>query len=311
MRIRKIAEICGYEICGTDCEIRTISYADAASEDSLAIIRKEKEIFSTGAGAVLTEPRFVQTDKTVLMVTDPLDVAAVKVAKLLVENGDVKLYDKPAYSNVNGFFIAPNATIGENTIITPNVFIGEDVRIGSRCRIDPNVQIRGGSVIGNGVHIATGSVVGADAFSHYYDTDISSFSGIGRAVIEDNVEIGCHTVIQRGTFSDTLIGKGSKIGNLIDIGHDVRIGYNCKIVSQTGIAGYVIIGNEAVIYGQTGIANHVKVGDRAVVMAQSLVTKDVRASETVSGRYARKHVEELKKQAKIDKLCEVKKWEIP
>ncbi len=302
MKIYEIAEICGYEVCGTDCEINAMAYADAATKESLAIIRTEKEIFSTDAMAVLTEPRLVRTDKTLLMITDPLDVAAAKVADLLAENGEIKLYDKPVYHYVDGYYRADHVTIGEDTYISPNVFIGEDVVIGNRCRIAPNVQIRGSSVIGNEVCIEAGSVIGADAFCHYYYPDITSFSGIGRVVIEDNVKIGCHTVIQRGTFSDTVIRKGSKIGNLIDIGHDVRIGCNCKIVSQTGIASYVTVGNNVEIYGQTGIVNHVKVDDRAVIMAQSLVTKNVLAGEKVSGRFARKHDEELKRQAKINTM---------
>lgn len=309
MRIQEIAKLCGYEFCGVDCDIKTISYASTAFEDSLAIIHRRKEIFSTNARAVLTEPRYVRTNKTILLISEPLDIAAVKVAMLLTQNGEVKLYSRPEYNFVNGYFIANNVVIGEDTVISPNVFIDEDVKIGNHCVIDPNVQIKGGSVIGSNVHILSGSVIGADAFCHYYDAGLKTFTGIGRTVIEDYVEIGCHTVIQRGTFSDTVIGEGSKIGNLVDIGHDVQIGCNCKIVSQTGIAGQVSIGDWVTIYGQAGIVNHVTVGDRAVVMAQSLVTKDVPIEGKVSGRFARKHSEELRRQAIIDKLCEVKRWD--
>lgn len=302
MRIQIIAELCGYVLCGSDCDIKTISYADAAFDNSLAIIYTQKEMFSTDARAVLTEPRFVQTDKSVLLIYEPLDVAAVKIAMLLAQNGEVKLYDRPDYHIVNGYFIANNVIIGEDTVVSPNVFVGEDVRIGNHCVIDPNVQIKGGSVIGNNVHISSGSVIGADAFCHYYDSGLKTFTGIGRVVIGDDVEIGYHSIIQRGSFSDTVIGERSKVGNLVDIGHDVQIGCNCKIVSQTGIAGRVIVGDGVTIYGQAGIANHVTVGNQAVVMAQSLVTKNVQIGETVSGRYARKHSEELRKQAKIDRL---------
>lgn len=309
MKIQKIAELCGYEFCGVDCDIKTISFADVATADSLAIVHKQEEIYSTNARAVLTEPRFIRTDKTLLFISDSLDIAAVKVANLLVQSGEIKLYGKSDYRIVNGYFVAANVVIGEDTVISPNAFIGEDVKIGSHCMIEPNVQIKGGSVIGNNVHISSGSVIGADAFCHYDDIGLKTFLGIGRVVIGDFVEIGCHTVIQRGTFSDTVIGNGSKIGNLIDIGHDVQIGDNCKIVSQTGIAGRVFIGNNVEIYGQTGITNNVVVGDGAVIMAQSLVTKNVPAGERVSGRFARKHNEELRKQAEINRLYEVKRWE--
>ena len=309
MKIKKIAEICGYEYCGTDCNIRMISYADTASADSLAIVHTEKEILSTNACAVLAEPRLIKTDKTILMVSDPLDVAAVRVAMALVQNGELKVYGQPVYNLVNGYFTASNVVIEEGTIVSPNVFIDEDVRIGKRCRIDPNVQIKGGSVIGNDVHISTGSVIGADAFCHYYDGGLRTFPGIGRVVIGNQAEIGCHTIIQRGIFSDTIIGEGSKIGNLIDVGHDVQIGNSCMIVSQSGIAGHVYIGNRVEIYGQTGIANGVTVGDGAVIMAKALVTKDIRSGEKVSGIFARKHEEELRRHVEVNRLNEVKKWE--
>lgn len=302
MRIYKIAEICGYEFCGADCDIRTISYADNASANSLAVVYTKKDISITNAGAVLTEPRFIKTDKTILFVSEPLDIAAVKVAMLLVQNGDVKMYGKPNYNVVKGYFAADNVEIGEDTVVSPNVFIDEDVKIGNHCMIEPNVYIKGGSTIGDDVHISSGSIIGANAFCHYYDLGIKSFPGIGKVIIGPHTEIGCNTVVQRGTFSDTVIGEGSKIGNLVDIGHDVRIGSHCKIVSQTGIAGRVSIGDWVTIYGQTGIANHVSIGDRAVVMAQSLVTKDVPADEKISGRFARKHSEELRRQARINRL---------
>lgn len=309
MRIWEIAELCGYEFCGTDRDIRTLSFADTASEDCLAIVHTQKEALGTRAGAILAEPRFLKTDKTVLFVSDSLEIAAVKVAGILAQSGEVRLYGRPVYKNVNGYFAASNVIIGEGTLISPGVFLDEDVRIGRRCVIEPNVQIRGGCVIGDDVHILSGSVIGADATCYYIDKGLMTFPGIGRAVLEDGVEIGCNTVIQRGTFSDTVVGKGSKIGNLVDIGHDVRIGSNCKIVSQTGVAGCALIGDWVEIYGQTGIANHVRIGDRAVIMAQSMVTKYVQAGEKVSGRFARKHSEELRRQVQINRSYEVKKWE--
>lgn len=309
MKIKKIAEICGYEYYGADCDIRTISYADTASTDSLAIVHTEKEILSTNACAVLAEPRLIKTGKTILMVSDPLDVAAVRVAMALVQNGELKIYGQPIYNLVNGYFTASNVVIGEDTVISPNVCIDEDVKIGKCCRIDPNVQIKGGSVIGDNVHISSGSVIGADAFCHYYDTGLQTFPGIGKVVIGNQVEIGCHTVIQRGTFSDTIIGEDSKIGNFIDIGHDVQIGSGCMIVSQTGIAGHVSIGSRVEIYGQAGIVNGVTIGDGAVIMAKSLVTRDIRPGEKVSGIFARRHEKELRIHAEINRLCEVGKWD--
>lgn len=299
MKVQQIAKLCGYELCGEDQDIRTISYAGNADADSLAIVHNQKEILSTKAKVVLSEPKFIRTEKTVLMISDPLDLAAAKIAMLLVQNGEIKLYGKPVYHNADGYFVAEHVTIGSDTMISPGVLLDEDVQIGNHCRIGPYVHICGGSVIGDDVSISDGSVIGADAFCHYFDERLRTFSGIGRVVIEDQVEIGCNTIVQRGSFSDTVIGSGSKIGNLIDIGHDVRIGKGCKIVSQTGIAGCAVIGDGVTVFGQTGIVNGVRIGSQAVVMAQSLVTKNVKSGEMVSGRFARKHSEEMKKMVEI------------
>ncbi len=301
MKVQKIAALCGYELCGDDRDVRTISYADRASEDSLAIVHTQKELLSTKAETVLIEPRFFCTDKSMLIISDPLDAAAVRIAELLVKNGELKLYGRSVYHCVDGYFAADQVEVGEDTFISPGVFIGKDVKIGNRCRIDPNVQICGGTVIGDDVSVSAGCIIGADAFCHYNDDRLRAFPGIGRVIVEDYVELGCHTIVQRGSFSDTVIGQGSKIGNLIDIGHDVQIGQNCKIVSQTGIAGRVRIGNGVTIYGQVGIANHVVIGDRAIVMAQSMVTKNVEIGEKVSGRFARKYSEEMRRQVEMNR----------
>ncbi|MBR3746498.1 MAG: UDP-3-O-(3-hydroxymyristoyl)glucosamine N-acyltransferase, partial [Selenomonadaceae bacterium] len=116
------------------------------------------------------------------------------------------------------------------------------------------------------------------------------------------VEIGSNTVIQRGTFSDTIIGAGTIIGNLVELAHDVKIGEDCLIVSQVGICGNVTIGKRVQIFGQAGISNWVTIGDDAIVLAKSLVTKNIRAGQKVSGMFAREHRDELKHLAKLKKV---------
>lgn len=152
------------------------------------------------------------------------------------------------------------------------------------------------------VSIGDGTIIGAESFYHYFDNGLQEFEGLGTVIINDNVSIGSNTIIQRGTFSDTLIGARSRIGNLIDIGHDVFIGHDCKIVSQTGIASNVRIKNYVTIYGQVGVANGINIGNQAVVYAKSLVTKNIDDNQHVSGMYARDHIDELRIQAKLRKL---------
>lgn len=272
MNIKKIAEILNYEYVGNfNGDISGITYFDMAGENDIAIVRRDFEILSTNAKAVLTEPRILITEKTLLYTHEPIYVSAIKIAKLL-EN-----------SLKHSDYI-----IGKNCIIEPDVFIGKNV------------------VIGNGVILHSGAKIGASAFYHYEDFEgLKTFQGIGKVIISDNVEIGYNSVIQRGTFGDTVIGHDTKIGNLVDVGHDVKIGCNCKIVSQVGIAGNVFIGNGVKIFGQSGISNFVRIGNGAKIMAKSLVTKNVKSGAVVSGNFAREHLKALRQNAKLEKLLEV------
>ena len=302
MRVSELAAQCGYEYCGPDCEVRSVRYASCAEADSIAIIRKMSEIEDTKAECILLAPMLVNTRKTLLYAVGDVGTAAVKVALTLIENGDICIAHEKEYRKKDDCYLGADVEIGEDTVLSPNVYVETGVRIGRGCYLEPNVHIGRGTVIGDGVCIGAGSSVGAKSFCHYYDDGIlKRFAGLGQTVIGDHVNIGSHTTIQRGTFSDTVIGADCQIGNLIDIGHDVMIGQGCKIVSQTGIAADVRIGSYVQIFGQSGIANGIRIGDYATVYAKSLVTKNVPAHMGVSGINARKHEEELRMKAELRK----------
>jgi UDP-3-O-[3-hydroxymyristoyl] glucosamine N-acyltransferase len=169
--------------------------------------------------------------------------------------------------------ISPNASVSKTSYIYPNVFIGNHVQVGERCTIYPNVTIMDHCVIGNDVVIQAGTVIGSDAF--YYNTNKNRESwykrmlSCGRVVIEDDVEIGAGCTIDRGVSGDTVIGSGSRLDNMIHIGHDTVLGKNCLLAAQVGIAGAVEIGNGVIIWGQAGISKTLSIGDNAVVLAQS------------------------------------------
>lgn len=169
--------------------------------------------------------------------------------------------------------ISDTAVIGEGTYIAPNVFIGDAVTIGKHCRIGPNVTIMDHCVIGDNVIIQAGTVIGSDAF--YYNTKKDravwylKMESCGRVVIEDDVEIGAGCTIDRGVSHDTLIGRGSKLDNLIHIGHDTVVGKNCLFAGQVGIAGATNIGDGVILWGQVGVSKTLTIGDNAVVLAQS------------------------------------------
>ena len=302
MKISELAKRCEYEFSGEDREVDSILYSHCAKESSIAIINNISEVDKTKAKCILSKPVFINTDKTILYMMDSIEVAVVKVAKVLMDTNEIKIYSLPNYTKVVDYDCGKNIKIGKDTITSPNVYIGDDVQIGNSCFIEPNVNIGSGTIIKDNVYISSFSSIGTKSFYHYYEEGLQEFSGVGKVIIDSNVSIGNHTTIQRGTFSDTFIGNGCKIGNLIDIGHDVQIGCECKIVSESGIASNVNVGNHVQIFGQVGIANHVQIGDFVTIMAKSLVAKNIHSGKTVSGMYAREHLEELRFQAKLRSL---------
>jgi len=169
--------------------------------------------------------------------------------------------------------ISVKAVIGNTSYLYPGVFVGNHVQIGERCMIHPNVTIMDHCVIGNDVVIQAGTVIGSDAF--YYNTNknrevwYKKMLSCGRVVIEDDVEIGAGCTIDRGVSGDTVIGRGSRLDNMIHVGHDTVLGKNCLLAAQVGIAGAVEIGNGVILWGQVGVSKTLSIGDNAIVLAQS------------------------------------------
>ena len=204
--------------------------------------------------------------------------------------------------------LSDSAEIGEGTFIQPNVVLGNNVKIGSNCLIHANVNIGDNCIIGDNVIIHAGTVLGADAF--YYKKRAEGFDKLlsgGRVVVEDNVEIGSNCSIDRGVTGDTIIGEGSKLDNLIQIGHDTVIGKKCLIASQVGIAGCVVVEDDVTIWGQVGIRSDVTIATGTVLMAQCGVSKDTTPNTTYWGTPFGEVRTKLKEYAAIKKLPEIVK----
>lgn len=179
------------------------------------------------------------------------------------------------------------ATVGENTILMHGAFIGNHVSIGDNCVIYPNVVVMDYCSIGNNVIIQSGTVIGSDAF--YYnkktnrDVHYKKMLSCGKVVIEDFVEIGANCTIDRGVTGDTVIGAGTKIDNLVHIGHDTRIGKNCLFAAQVGIAGATTIEDEVILWGQVGVSKTLTIGKSAEVYAQSGVKDTIEGGKKYFG----------------------------
>jgi UDP-3-O-[3-hydroxymyristoyl] glucosamine N-acyltransferase len=199
--------------------------------------------------------------------------------------------------------IGDGANVGDGAIIGAHVVVGQDVTIGARSQLYPSTTVYAGTRIGERVTIHAGARLGSDGFGYVQrDGQHLKIPHVGRCIIEDDVEIGANTTIDRGSIDDTVIGAGTKIDNLVQIGHNVRVGKVCLIMAQVGIAGSVRVEDGAILLGQVGVSGHHTIGKGARLAAQAGVFGDIPAGETWSGYPARPHKDALRAQAALFKL---------
>lgn len=205
-------------------------------------------------------------------------------------------------------YIGHDVEIGDNVTIFPNVSIGEGVKIGAGTVIYSGVNIREFVKIGANCVIQPGAVIGSDGFGFVkVNGNNQKIEQIGSVVVEDNVEIGANTTIDRGAIGDTLIKKYTKIDNLVQIAHNDIIGENCLIISQVGIAGSTEVGNNVTLAGQVGVSGHIHIGDNVVIGAKSGVSGNVEPNQILSGYPLVEHKEDLKIKVSLKKLPELLK----
>lgn len=182
------------------------------------------------------------------------------------------------------------AAVGDDTILEAHVFVGAEASIGNFCHLHPHTTIRHHVRVGDRVIVHSGTVIGSDGFGFAFDQGhYRKIPQTGIVVIESDVEIGANTTIDRATMGETRIGEGTKIDNLVQIAHNVRIGKHCVIVAQAGISGSTVLGDYCRVGGQAGFVGHIKIGDGAAFGAQSGVSQDVKAGDVLSGSPARPH----------------------
>lgn len=199
-----------------------------------------------------------------------------------------------------------NSAIGKDSVIMPGVFIGENVVIGNNCIIHPNVVIYDQTTIGNNVIIHANTTIGSNAFYYKKRGDqYEKMHSCGRVIIHDHVEIGSGCAIDKGVSSDTIIGEGTKIDNLVHIGHDVVIGKNCLVAAQVGIAGVVTLEDNVTLWGQVGVQKDLTIGKGAVILGQSGVPKSIAGNKTYFGSPIQDAREKMKELALVKRLPEL------
>lgn len=323
MRLSQIAEIFNGLIEGdSDIEILGVKGLDDAKEGDITYFLSTKNIAllkKSKASAVIVREKLDEIDKTQLIVENPQLVFARLLKLFYIKSHPYMGISNEAHVSKSASigktvtiypfsYIDENVIIGDNTIIYPFVFIGKDSSIGSDCTIYDNVTIREKVNIGNRVIIHSGSVIGSDGFGYvFHEGKHEKIPQIGSVTIEDDVEIGACTSIDRATTGRTIIGEGTKIDNLVQIGHNVKIGKNCIIVAQVGIAGSSVIGDNCILAGQVGVSDHVDIEPGTIITAQSGIMPGKVQKGIFSGSPIMPHREWLKANAVFQKLPELYK----
>ena len=202
--------------------------------------------------------------------------------------------------------LGDGVTVGDGARIDAHVVVGDGVQIGPQAHIFPHVTLYAGSSLGARVVVHAGARIGSDGFGYVFGDGMHRhIPHVGRCILEDDVDVGANTTIDRGSIDDTIIGAGTKIDNLVQIAHNVHLGRLCLIMSQVGISGSASVGDGCILAGQVGVQGHIDIGDRARIGGQAGVFGDVPAGETWSGYPARPHRESLRATAALFKLSQM------
>ena len=292
----------GEVVVNPEAEVFKLSKIEEGTEGSLTFLANPKYInyiYSTQASVTIVNNTF-EPEQEITTTLIKVEDAYQSFSKLLEYYNQVKLMksgieqpsvisDGVTYGSdlyLGSFcYVGKNVTIGNNVKIYPNSFIGDNVTIGDDCVFFAGVRIYSETVIGNRCTIHSGTIIGSDGFGFAPQEDGSyvKVPQIGNVIIEDDVEIGACTTVDRATLGSTIIRKGVKLDNHIQVAHNVEIGENTVIAAQTGIAGTTKIGKNCLIGGQVGFAGHLTIGDGVKIQAQSGIGKNLEAGEVVQG----------------------------
>jgi len=321
LKLKEIAQILDGTIDGDeDTLINNISGIEDAKKGDITFVANPKYIKyieTTNASAIVCSPDISSESKNLLKVKNPYLAYAKTITFLNPPREEAGIIDERAFigkdvklgENVTIYpfvFIGDGSIIGDNTTIYPNCFLGRKIKIGSNTFLHPNVTIREECIVGNNVIIHSGAIIGSDGFGFAPDgAKKFKIPQLGIVQIDDDVEIGACTAIDRATMGITWIKRGAKLDNLIQVAHNCTIGEDSVIVAQTGISGSTHIGDRVTMAGQSATAGHVKIGNDVTVGARGGIAVDVPPGQIVSGAPHMHHRDWLRSTLIFRKLPEM------
>jgi UDP-3-O-[3-hydroxymyristoyl] glucosamine N-acyltransferase len=326
--LKELASFCDAHIVGGDLAAVIHSAADIKSAQTgqvtqLTSLKYAQYLESSMASACFIAEGFtVDTipESIALLVCQDPEMCFIKALEIL---HPARVYSPQIASQAvlennvilgNNVYIGPyavigeNATIGDETTILAGAYLGKNVKVGKNCQIYPYAVIYDDVVLGDNVIIHSGAIIGADGFGYKFRNHRHvKVPQVGNVIIDDNVEIGANTCIDRGALGSTVIGSGTKIDNLVQVGHNNKVGKNVIMCGLTGVSGSCNIEDYAILAGSSGVADHVTIGQGAVIMARSGVAGDVKAGAQVFGSPAKDKKTAYKEQIALSKLPELLK----
>ena len=322
--LAELAELVGGSVSGDpSISVSGVAPLDLAGADHISFLANPKyqgKLAGCEAAAVIVHPSLDGSVEIPLLLADNPYLAFAKILTYFevlphvgqgVMAGAYVHHDAIVGEDVTispGCVVCAGAKIGSGTCLQPNVVVGPDSVVGEDCLLHANVTVREKCLIGNRVIIQPGAVVGADGFGFAPDEETYfKIPQVGCVIIEDDVEIGACSCIDRGTLGVTRICRGVKIDNLVQVAHNVVVGEDTILVAQVGIAGSTVIGNHCTFGGQAAVAGHVKIGDNVTLAARGGISNNVEANQGLAGAPAMPHREWLKSTMTMQHLPEMRR----
>ncbi len=322
-KLKELAQLVDGAVIGDEeIDISGVAAIEDARPGEITFVANPKylpKLSQTQASAVIVSKEVTQGDKPLLCVTHPY-LAFTQILTLFSQKPyqpkgiDPNTWISPTATLGKDLtlypfvYIGDRCSIGDRVTLYPGVYVGEDSSIGEDSILYPNVSLYSGTVIGKRVFLHSGVVVGSDGFGYVKEGKKNvKIPQVGRVEIEDDVEIGANTTVDRATLGKTIIRKGVKIDNLVQVAHNVTIGEDSIIVAQVGISGSTKIGTNVTLAGQVGVVGHIEIGDHVMVGAQSGVTHDLAPNQGYIGSPALPHREFLRAITLFPKLPEMRK----